>query len=162
MKRFLIGALALAASLAAFPASAARVVFDYVDLNQPELTGFWTLDLSPVPSSFEVGFSFTVEGPIEGELFGSPIDRLHFFTPLFGSGVGVVIGGSQHSINTTSAVFTGPVSAPTFLPGVYTIGATSGRLTIAEAVPEPATWALMILGFGAAGAGLRRRRVAAA
>lgn len=29
-------------------------------------------------------------------------------------------------------------------------------------IPEPATWALMILGFGAAGATLRRRRVAAA
>ncbi len=29
------------------------------------------------------------------------------------------------------------------------------------AVPEPATWALLILGFGAAGAKLRRRRVAA-
>jgi len=30
----------------------------------------------------------------------------------------------------------------------------------AVAVPEPTTWALMILGFGAAGASLRRRRVA--
>jgi hypothetical protein len=25
-------------------------------------------------------------------------------------------------------------------------------------VPEPATWAMMLVGFGAAGAGLRRRR----
>jgi len=31
-----------------------------------------------------------------------------------------------------------------------------------RAVPEPAGWALMILGFGAAGAALRRRRVVAA
>ena len=29
------------------------------------------------------------------------------------------------------------------------------------AVPEPATWAMMIVGFGAAGALLRRRRVLA-
>jgi len=28
-------------------------------------------------------------------------------------------------------------------------------------VPEPASWALMILGFGAVGASLRRRRMAA-
>ncbi|MBS0361259.1 MAG: PEPxxWA-CTERM sorting domain-containing protein, partial [Proteobacteria bacterium] len=32
----------------------------------------------------------------------------------------------------------------------------------AGAAPEPAAWALMILGFGAAGAHLRRRRVVAA
>jgi len=30
------------------------------------------------------------------------------------------------------------------------------------AVPEPATWAMMILGFGAAGSVLRRRRAAVA
>jgi hypothetical protein len=29
---------------------------------------------------------------------------------------------------------------------------------VGGAIPEPSTWALMILGFGAAGAGLRRRR----
>jgi hypothetical protein len=34
--------------------------------------------------------------------------------------------------------------------------------TSAGAVPEPATWALMIAGFGAAGSALRRRRLAAA
>jgi hypothetical protein len=31
----------------------------------------------------------------------------------------------------------------------------------ASAVPEPATWASMVLGLGLAGAGLRRRRRAA-
>ncbi|MBX3482768.1 PEPxxWA-CTERM sorting domain-containing protein [Phenylobacterium sp.] len=29
-------------------------------------------------------------------------------------------------------------------------------------MPEPGVWALMLLGFGAAGAGLRRNRAAAA
>jgi hypothetical protein len=29
-------------------------------------------------------------------------------------------------------------------------------------VPEPATWAMMLVGFGAAGAALRRRRIAVA
>jgi hypothetical protein len=40
--------------------------------------------------------------------------------------------------------------------------ASGGGNFAAEGVPEPATWALMILGFGGAGAMLRRRRTAAA
>ena len=38
---------------------------------------------------------------------------------------------------------------------------TSGRVSIVEAaVPEPATWALMIAGFGLVGGAMRRRRIA--
>jgi hypothetical protein len=51
----------------------------------------------------------------------------------------------------------------------YTIKATSGAAqrsasptSLAVAVPEPGTWALMIMGFGGAGAMLRRRRTALA
>lgn len=38
------------------------------------------------------------------------------------------------------------------------------RVTIGDptAVPEPATWAMMIIGFGVAGSALRRRKIAAA
>ncbi|MBL8555572.1 MAG: PEPxxWA-CTERM sorting domain-containing protein [Phenylobacterium sp.] len=50
--------------------------------------------------------------------------------------------------------------------GVYTNGSSVGspvlRLDGAAAVPEPGAWALMILGFGAAGSMLRARRRAAA
>ena len=42
-----------------------------------------------------------------------------------------------------------------FLSGDYAGGFSSGA-----GVPEPATWALMILGFGATGGALRRRRLA--
>jgi len=52
----------------------------------------------------------------------------------------------------------GPTGLPPFalLDGVSLTDVTGGG------VPEPAAWALMILGFGASGAALRRRRVAAA
>jgi hypothetical protein len=40
-------------------------------------------------------------------------------------------------------------------------GAFSGTLTFAaqSAVPEPATWGMMLLGFGAVGFSVRRKRV---
>ena len=37
-------------------------------------------------------------------------------------------------------------------------GSLGGTITISQAVPEPATWAMMLLGFGAIGWQLRRRR----
>ena len=57
----------------------------------------------------------------------------------------------------------------TFLTaGTYTLtingtnsntGSLGGSITITEAsVPEPATWAMMLIGFGAIGWQLRRRR----
>lgn len=41
-------------------------------------------------------------------------------------------------------------------------GAALDNVSVVTAVPEPTTWALMILGFGSAGAMLRRRRAATA
>ena len=47
--------------------------------------------------------------------------------------------------------------------GIYTNGGGSPvlQLTSGAAVPEPATWAMMITGFGLAGVALRRRRTVA-
>ncbi|MBL8555806.1 MAG: PEPxxWA-CTERM sorting domain-containing protein [Phenylobacterium sp.] len=42
------------------------------------------------------------------------------------------------------------------------VGLAALQQTVNGAVPEPGTWALMIMGFGGAGAMLRRRRAAAA
>ena len=57
--------------------------------------------------------------------------------------------GVDYTLQTSlNGVKSSPISTPaTFTP-------------VNGAVPEPATWALMILGFGAAGAMLRRRRFA--
>jgi hypothetical protein len=52
-------------------------------------------------------------------------------------------------------------------PSTYTLtingnnsgaGSLGGSITIRQAVPEPATWAMMLLGFGAVGFAMRRRR----
>ena len=39
-------------------------------------------------------------------------------------------------------------------------GALAGNVTIGQAVPEPGTWAMMLLGFGAIGFAMRRRKQA--
>ena len=44
-------------------------------------------------------------------------------------------------------------------PGYFAISTL--RFTPSAAVPEPATWAMMLIGFGAAGYALRRRRIVA-
>jgi hypothetical protein len=71
-------------------------------------------------------------------------------------------------------LFTGTTDAPTFRLGTFTLvdacfcnpGVGTYSLTISAAgsdpvaVPEPATWTLLILGFGGIGALLRRRALA--
>ena len=47
-------------------------------------------------------------------------------------------------------------------PGLYSIRLSDGVANALPPVPEPAAWALMIIGFGLAGAGLRARRTVAA
>jgi hypothetical protein len=102
-----------------------------------------TLDGNPTTAAFSFGdaaslVQFWVTGP-----FGSPT--------LF-QAVG-------------DAAFTGPGSAPTFLLGDYALTDRSDsnltyslKITDAGAVPEPASWAMMIGGFALAGGAIRTRR----
>jgi hypothetical protein len=58
-------------------------------------------------------------------------------------------------------LYTGPETDPKFLLGSFDLTglSTPGDYTITiEAIPEPATWAMMIGGFAMAGAALRRRQ----
>lgn len=83
---------------------------------------------------------------------GTALGDKNFLTPGTDTQLNAAIaGGSPYSVTTRYTI-----SAP---------GAGSALSTItlsSVAVPEPGTWALMILGFGGAGAMLRRRKVVAA
>lgn len=57
----------------------------------------------------------------------------------------VVLGIGSHTINVM-----GNLIGPN--------GSYSGTINVQTAVPEPATWAFMLLGFGAMGLAIRRRR----
>jgi hypothetical protein len=63
------------------------------------------------------------------------------------------------------ALTVGPGSYSFSITGAGEGGVPAGlgvRLDTAAAVPEPATWAMMIIGFGAVGSAMRRRRTAIA
>ena len=64
---------------------------------------------------------------------------------------------------TDSAVFTGPLKAGAYLLTIsghsYGNGQYGGNTTV-QGVPEPASWAMFIGGFGLAGAAMRRRKTA--
>lgn len=69
-----------------------------------------------------------------------------------------ILGGTGRFLGATGTFRTGPGSGAdvTFRPSRITLNLVDGSIN-APAVPEPATWALLILGFGAVGAAMRRR-----
>lgn len=83
------------------------------------------------------------QGSISGTLAGFSSNA----TLSFLSG-GVTIGGFNYAVTNSPL----SINPPSSNAGVTTI---QGRVT---AVPEPATWAMMLLGFGGIGFAMRRRR----
>ena len=153
----------------------------------PLLANF-VADCSPVPTSVNSGVGYfqidnvpgVFNGPGVAGNFGTGVGPItlgdiQFYTADAGGGFEVnyaandpdnagfglfsLLGGQ---------LFSGTLDNPTFTPGVYNFtqdffyGSATATLTIAQlgvaGVPEPATWAMMLLGFGAVGTVLRRRQ----
>ncbi len=164
MKRYYLISAALAgvlATMTAAPASAATFLF--------ELSGgrnvTFQLDTS-APSSSQTFFGeqsvFTnVNGTVNGTNATIP-------TISFGTGVFAVLSINAPGLDFTQfagggPLFAGTGSAPVFSAGTFQLTnpffpTSNSTLVISEqvaAVPEPATWALMLLGFGFLGGALR-------
>ncbi|RSV42013.1 PEP-CTERM sorting domain-containing protein [Sphingomonas sp. ABOLD] len=157
MKRTLFLSACCAAAIAATsPANAAQYRFSITGSQ----TIKFVLDASPTPPVVDPGNFFVLAG-VSGTIdnvaatfdlgFGSPS---YFFN--FG-----LINTPTGFVSTGLSLYTGTEAAPTFKLGTFTLTPnTPGpaySLTI-SAVPEPASWAMLLAGFGALGTMVRRRR----
>lgn len=161
MTKYLISAALLATAAIAAPASAA-----VVNLSVPATGGSVDFGQSSATSgAIADQFVFTV--PYAGDASGSivSIDLTGFFDVAITS---VKLDGVDFVQNSTGAVELWTLANTSIAAGTHTIyvtgtwgvegGAYSGTLNYRPtAVPEPATWALMIGGFGLVGGAMRRK-----
>lgn len=162
-------------ALLAFATPAHAVVLDFTLTG--DYTASWQLDSSPVVSGDSAdGFVvWNVLGSFPGATFPYTSDISFYFASALG-GLSIddpFVDPTGDPVNLLAAdgpqLFTGTATNPTFSLGTFALTENGGRgtysLTIAAAppaVPEPATWAMMVLGFGAIGVAMRaktRRRV---
>jgi hypothetical protein len=177
-----VGVAGLLASLVVTPAVAADVRFSLTSDVTPGSVS-WLLPQPPAPSFFVDDFYFVLDGPILGTFQGTELgdgilvfegfafladggfNTFAFIAPAPGPADFSLFYGLELS---GDRLFTGGTAAPTFRLGTFDLtgaclgvcGADRGGFTLtisaaAAAVPEPATWAMMILGFGGIGAVVR-------
>jgi hypothetical protein len=158
--RVLAATLLIGSAVCSTSASAATILFNFASTNS-ELNNFsFTIDdTQTIPFASD---AFTVRNVSVTSGSTRYETSVEFFAESDFGGLALEpnfnLGGPQ--------LFTGPVSAPIFLIGSFSLfdlegESAAGTLTISNlrsAVPEPSTWAMMLLGFGAIGASMRRRR----
>lgn len=174
MTKKLTALIALSLAAITTPASAAVFDFDFTTTstlfggpNQTIVGTFTTADTTVDRFGFNAlqitGISGTINGQAITGLFDSAGPYYYLTSgPTFLDGSGVRFNTALasniaffHQDGVASDVYrvngNGTISA--FGP------ATSRAAVTASAVPEPATWALMLMGFGAMGVAMRRRKV---
>ena len=156
-------ALAAAAALTAVAADAATYKFLVTDPDatlggQAFSPYYFYLDSSPTPAAYDAT-SFTIDGTTYGStIYGnySVFDTFTFYNDAYGG------FSDLENIYLNPVLFTGSTDHPTFKLGTFALDnfGSGASITISEvlpSVPEPASWAMMLAGFGAIGVVLRRR-----
>jgi hypothetical protein len=177
MFKYLAGAAVAAAVFTAAPATAATVIYDAT------INPGGSVTLKPAGAgavSSKLGFSvsgtpgvftatFTFNNPFSpaaatgSASFDFDPDVLVFTSGSFGPGSTFALAapGTGSAITVSLANLSGGPQTLTlngaFIAGGNNFADIGGSLNLVGVVPEPATWALFILGFGAIGHTMRRR-----
>ncbi len=160
MKKIALVAALLGSAVVAVPATAAPLLYNFTATaaNQPS----FSFNINSDPTSFNVGpFSFmaNVQNYTVNGAPASSATGFTFYTPADGGGF-----NSPTASYFGQQLFSGTLGAPTLLTGNFTLFSNNslstalGTLSVTSAVPEPATWAMMLVGFGMVGATARYRR----
>lgn len=186
-KPALLAAAAIAALVApaVAPAAILRYEIRYVDTAPSGYSFTFDLDTSRAPSvstSTTLRYApttITYSLPGSATVYTDTVSNLgpSFFTPIDQGGISILRlpQGTDRQPRffqePGNALFTGPTTAPVWKTGTYQLSMQPKnvssdvqtfdyRVTITElgAVPEPATWGMMIIGFGAMGSAMRIRR----
>ncbi|WP_243453828.1 PEPxxWA-CTERM sorting domain-containing protein [Sandaracinobacteroides saxicola] len=153
--------------LCAAPVVAAEYSFSFVT-NQPlfggpvDGSGIFTTSDTPMTVGGETAFAVTsITGMVNGSAIAAPTGNYgNYFTTggtfLDGSGLRFFTAAGN-DIRFFFQDSVGRYRVNTFSPGSSSF-VTAMSAPVLGAVPEPGTWATMILGFGAIGLSLRRSR----
>lgn len=174
MTKTLLAAAALMASVSAAPAMAATFPVGSINFQaSPASDGSYTgalLRTGITAGEFSDMFTFTL--PTTGLGSGTVTTSINAFaslgdldfTSVMINGTAATITRSAQGLNEVAfandvPIFAGKLNTLTVNGLSRGNGSYGGQLSFAPgAVPEPATWAMMIVGFGLVGSAMRRRR----
>ena len=159
-----IAAELLASAITSCPAAAAPLLFDFVALNSSQSISF-TLDNSSAPN-FSGSDYVEFDNVATSSAAGKSVAQITFYVSSSLGGFSIYQNSDLFADTRGPQVFSSDTTRPVFASGSYIVAAgnpgfTGGTLTIkavAAAVPEPATWAMMVAGFSAIGFAMRRRK----
>lgn len=168
MRRVALGLAAATALSITAAAEAAVVTTDYTFTSSAG-SGTFSIDFDNVSQSYSLSAFDFLLGSTSFDTSNTGI--LTLGSPP--SVVGAQLGGTVSGVNVLDGTGTNDdfsfavifAANPTIISMVYQLAGTQGTffsdVTISEvpsAVPEPATWAMMLIGLGAIGLATRRRR----